>query len=75
MRLWVAHASRVLVFGVAPKQPFDAFAIRRGFCAFRKVCNGEDANASTGDGCATQHIRADLNAGGELASFFREFPP
>ena len=41
-------------FGVAPKQSFEGFATRRGFCASRKVRDGEDALASTRDACATR---------------------
>src|SRR5256712_9229482 len=42
-------------FGVSPKQSFEAFATRNGFCASEKVRDGEDALANTRGACAPQN--------------------
>jgi error-prone DNA polymerase len=47
-------------FGVAPKQSFERFATRDGFCASRKVRDGEDALANTRDVCAPRNSRSPL---------------
>jgi len=51
----VAHASRVLVFGVSPKQAFSTFAWQK------KSSRWRDAIASTRDACATQSTEPRLN--------------
>jgi len=51
--LWVAHASRVLVFGVAPKQSFSIATAGAETGSTRKVRDREDAITNTRDACAT----------------------
>jgi hypothetical protein len=54
-------------FGVAPKQSLEKIVIHRGFRAFRKVGDGEDAIANTRDACVTQSAASQRDSGHTLS--------
>jgi hypothetical protein len=57
---WVAHASGMLVFGVAPKPTSLESRFFESSQRFQQVRHREDALASTRDACATRKFQSAL---------------